>query len=241
MHDALGFRSKKTAQNWTMEWYELDQVFNCTFPHVLKNDTFIWCNQGALCVYDGINDTLWNGSSDLSVLKKIGEITGKGYNDWAKWAVSDNNTGVYYESWTVYSDPSPDATMYFDAFDCASFVIRGLNQLYTLGARILPNIHLNYTRLNLYGDEPELLGTYDQIMKNATYHQEFLDFYREFDSKKPNTEKWIESMIDIYETFYIKKRFYLYYNSVYWIMKLKSKPIEVTFEEIPITGISKKN
>lgn len=92
MHDALGFRSQKTGRNWTMEWYELDQLFNCTFPHVLENETFIWCDQGeflvfvfvfvqrsflgALCVYEGIVDSMWNGTSDLSMLKKVGQIAG---------------------------------------------------------------------------------------------------------------------------------------------------------------------
>ena len=46
MHDALGFRSTKTGLNYTMEWYELDQLFNCTFPHELENGTLKWCNQG---------------------------------------------------------------------------------------------------------------------------------------------------------------------------------------------------
>jgi len=223
-----------------MEWYELDQLFNCTFPHVLKNDTFIWCNQGALCVYDGINDTLWTNTSNLSLLKKVGEINGTNYNDWAKWAVSDNNTGVFYESWTVYSDRGPNATLYFDSFDCASFALRGLRELYNRGARMLPNIHLNYTRLNLYTYEPILLGTYDQIVQNETYHKDFIEFYQEFDSKKPSTEDWIISLLEIYETFYVKDRFYLYYNSVYWHMKLKDKPIGITYYEISFTDVLKK-
>ncbi len=127
--------------------------------------------------------------------------------------------------------------MYFDSYDCASFVIRGLNQLFKLGAVILPDIHLNYTRLNVYSYEPELLGTYDQIIQNETLHDDFLEFYREFDSKKPSTEEWIVSVLEIYETFFLTRRFYLYYNEVYWYMKLKeTKPLEVTFEEIPITA-----
>ncbi|UJR14006.1 hypothetical protein I4U23_001006 [Adineta vaga] len=241
MHDALGFRSQKTGRNWTMEWYELDQLFNCTFPHVLQNDTFIWCDQGALCVYDGIVDSMWNGSSDLSMLKKVGQIYGKDYNSWATWAVSDNNTGVYYETWTAYSDPGSDSTMYFDSYDCASFVIRGLNHLHYYGAQILPDVHLNYTRLNIYTHEPELLGTYDQIVQNRTLHDDFISFYREFDSKKPKTEDWIKAMVQIYETFYLTRRFYFYYNNVYWYMKLKeSTPLKVTFDEVPITSLLNK-
>lgn len=45
MHDGLGFRNTRTGLNYTMEWYELDQLFNCTFPHVV-NESLIWCNQG---------------------------------------------------------------------------------------------------------------------------------------------------------------------------------------------------
>lgn len=46
MHDALGFRNARTGLNYTMEWYELDQLFNCTFPHVIDNSSLTWCNQG---------------------------------------------------------------------------------------------------------------------------------------------------------------------------------------------------
>jgi hypothetical protein len=130
--------------------------------------------------------------------------------------------------------------MYFDSYDCASFVIRGLNQLYSFGAQILPDAHLNYTRINLYSYEPQLLGTYDQIVQNQTLHDDFISFYHDFDSKKPNKELWIAALLDIYETFYLTQRFYLYYNNVYWYMKLKeTTPLKVTFDEIPITSVLK--
>ena len=66
-------------------------------------------------------------------------------------------------------------------------------------------------------------------------------FYREFDSKKPTTEQWVKSLVEIYETFYLSKRFYLYYNNVYWYMKLMdSTPLKVTFNEIPISSALKQ-
>jgi hypothetical protein len=131
--------------------------------------------------------------------------------------------------------------MYFDSYDCASFVIRGLNQLYRNGAQIYADVHLNYTRLNIYSYEPLLLGTYDDIVKNQTLHQDFIDFYREFDSKKPDTESWIEAFIQIYETFYLSKRFYFYFNNVYWYLPLKSgTPLQISFNEIPIRSVLKK-
>jgi ceroid-lipofuscinosis neuronal protein 5 len=131
--------------------------------------------------------------------------------------------------------------MYFDSYDCASFVIRGLNQLYSFGATLLPDVHLNYTRINLYSNEPELLGTYDQIVANKTLHDDYILFYEEFQSKKPSTEDWVKSIIEIYETFYLSRRFYFYYNNEYWYLKLKENtPLGVTFDEIPITDLIKK-
>ena len=128
--------------------------------------------------------------------------------------------------------------MYFDSYDCASFVIRGLNELYRTGAQMIPGVQLNYTRLNIYAHEPQLLGTYDQIVDNQTLHEDFLDFYRDFDSKKPNKETWLKSLIAIYETFFVQRRFYLYYNQVYWYMKLKeSTPIRVSFDQVPISSL----
>ena len=150
MHDALGFRSTKTGLNYTMEWYELDQLFNCTFPHELDDQSLKWCNQGtnywissdnfcqkynkkttyiilkgALCVYEGINDTVW---TQYGSLQKISILTGDIFNQFANWSIWDNNTAVYYETWSVYNTHDPTKNdplvMYFDSFDCASWVLR---------------------------------------------------------------------------------------------------------------------
>lgn len=37
---------------------------------------YVLISIGALCVYEGIVDSLWNGSSSLSMLKKVGQISG---------------------------------------------------------------------------------------------------------------------------------------------------------------------
>jgi ceroid-lipofuscinosis neuronal protein 5 len=135
----------------------------------------------------------------------------------------------------------PDATLYFDSYDCASFVIRALNQLNRSGAQFLSNVHLNYTRLNIYAYEPQLIGTYEQVVGNETLRDDFIQFYREFDSKKPGSEAWVKAFLNIYETFFIHRRFYLYYNQVYWYMNLKRpKPIEITFDEVPISALLTK-
>mgnify|MGYP002378374026 CR=1 FL=1 len=130
--------------------------------------------------------------------------------------------------------------MYFDSYDCASFVIRALNKFDALNATILPDVHLNYTRVNLYSAEPELLGTYEQIMQNKTLHRDFVEFYQEFQNKKRGATDWFVELLDLYETFFLFDRFYLYFNNVYWYLKLHSPKLHVTFNEEPITAILKR-
>jgi len=52
--------------------------------------------------------------------------------------------------------------------------------------------------------------------------------------KKPNKEAWLEALLEIYETFYLSKRFYFHYNSVYWYLRLKQTPLQISFSEVPI-------
>ena len=74
MHDAIGFHNLDTGLNYTLEWYELVELFNCTFAHVLKNDSVIWCNQGAACIYDGLDKKHWQQNGTFV---KVAEITGR--------------------------------------------------------------------------------------------------------------------------------------------------------------------
>ncbi|CAB1448791.1 unnamed protein product [Pleuronectes platessa] len=156
MHDAIGFSSKETGANYTMEWYELFQLGNCTFPQ-LRPDVFapFWCNQGAACFFGGIDDTHW---SQNGTLEKLGEVTGGQFNDMAQWVQDDNETGIYYETWTVRSDPGPNATAWFESYDCSQFVHRTYRKLSELGAKLSSRSQTNYTKIYLYSGEPSYLG-----------------------------------------------------------------------------------
>lgn len=81
---------------------------------LLKKSTFI----GALCVYDGIDHEIW----EKGVVENVANITGRTFNDFANWTVLDNNTGVYYETWTVLNPESN--SLWFDSYDCANWVLR---------------------------------------------------------------------------------------------------------------------
>lgn len=72
MHDAVGFKSSLTGKNYTMEWYELFQLGNCTFPHLRPGmDAPFWCNQGAACFYEGIDDAHWKENGTLVLVTTI--------------------------------------------------------------------------------------------------------------------------------------------------------------------------
>lgn len=72
MHDAVGFKSSLTGKNYTMEWYELFQLGNCTFPHLRPDrDAPFWCNQGAACFYEGIDDVHWKENGTLVLVTTI--------------------------------------------------------------------------------------------------------------------------------------------------------------------------
>jgi ceroid-lipofuscinosis neuronal protein 5 len=91
---------------------------------LLENNTIKWCDQGALCVYDGIQDNVW---TEYGFIAKVSEVSGALFNRFANWSVYDNNTAVYYETWTVYNSDdleNKSLIMYFDSFDCASWVLR---------------------------------------------------------------------------------------------------------------------
>lgn len=72
MHDAIGFRNAMTGKNYTMEWYELFQLGNCTFPHLRPEmDAPFWCNQGAACFFEGIDDRHWKENGTLALVATI--------------------------------------------------------------------------------------------------------------------------------------------------------------------------
>lgn len=233
MHDALGFRDVKTGLNYTMEWYELFQLMNCTFAHV-RNDTIQWCNQGAVCIYPGIEDKLWieNGT-----LVKIATVSGKIFNKFSDWVMWDNRTGLFYETWTVKEKASPDGKTWFDPFDCASWVIRALAEFGLLGAKFNQSVHLNYTKINLYSEEPIYLGSTDEIFNiqandsMKTIAKNIYNFYKKFQSQKTSIALALEILQDLVDIYVNHDPFYLYYNDAYWLLKLHDKIALLTYEE----------
>ncbi|ROL54931.1 Ceroid-lipofuscinosis neuronal protein 5 [Anabarilius grahami] len=232
MHDAIGFGSTKTGRNFTMEWYELFQLGNCTFPHEREDVSApFWCNQGAACFYEGIDDIHWKQNGTL---EKIGEISGEMFNELALWVQEDNKTGVYYETWTVKSDPGANATTWFESYDCSQFVHRTYKKLMELGAQLLSQTPTSYTKIYLYSGEPLYLGD-DSIFQQSSTKDLATDikkFYHSFRSHQSVIEM-IMSLLEAYDKMVLEKTFYFYYNSAYWKLPMKFPYLQITYEEIP--------
>lgn len=228
IHDAIGFRSKLTGLNYTTEWYELFQLFNCTFPHTLSDHSSpLWCNQGAACFYPGIDDLHW---SQNGTLDKVAEMSGTQFNKLAEYILWDNHTGLFYETWRV---AHPNGSLWFTPFDCASYVVRVFQEMTKLGAHYLPGkTGENYTFITLYSDTPSYLGNDTTIFGgngDKTLAGNIMNFYSYFQAHQP-TIKFLESLFEIFDYLYLKNEFYLFYNSDYWHLALVAPHVKLTYE-----------
>ncbi|XP_046582570.1 ceroid-lipofuscinosis neuronal protein 5 homolog [Haliotis rubra] len=91
-HVAVGFRNVNTNTNYTVDWYGLYLISQCSFARVLEDDSLLWCNQGGFCVTDAISDKFLpenNGQMSL-----IANMTGNQFNKYAGWLQHENDTNI---------------------------------------------------------------------------------------------------------------------------------------------------
>ena len=220
----------------TMEWYELFQLFNCTFGHIVGNDSTppLWCNQGAACVYPGIDDNHWKQNGTLEL---VGTMTGSQFNNLSDYIMWDNHTGLFYETWRVRNSTDPDSyTQWFTPYDCASFVIRIFQKIGALGGKFTSK-GANYTFITLYSDTPVHLGNASTIFGNTSSEMKKLaadirQFFSYFQAHQPILH-FLESLIEIYYYVFLYDEFYFYYNSEYWRLPMKSPHLKLTYEFVP--------
>uniref|UniRef100_A0A0B6ZAU6 Bis(monoacylglycero)phosphate synthase CLN5 n=1 Tax=Arion vulgaris TaxID=1028688 RepID=A0A0B6ZAU6_9EUPU len=231
MHDAIGFYHVQSGLNMTMEWYELFQLFNCTFPHEPDKNKLLWCNQGATCIYQGIDDQHWieNGT-----LVKVAEINGETFNQFAAWVELDNNTYPFYETWTIMEKPG--GQVWFDPFDCASWVLRAFDTLSINGAKFNQSVHLNYTKIILYSEQPIYIGNSTSIYSDPSTLSALYNFYTYFQGSK-SLAHVLENLLKYISWFIENDTFYLFYNDQYWKLPLVYPYIKLTYDETPLPSI----
>ncbi|XP_028584182.2 bis(monoacylglycero)phosphate synthase CLN5 isoform X2 [Podarcis muralis] len=233
MHDAVGFKSSLSGKNYTMEWYELFQLGNCTFPHLRPNLLApFWCNQGAACFYEGIDDAHWKENGTLVL---VTTISGAMFNQMAKWVKYDNETGIYYETWMVKESPEEQARVWFEPYECSKFVQRTYQKLAELGA-IFKKIQTNYTTITLFSGEPVCFGNETAIFGphgNKTLALAIRDFYSPF---KPyhSVKEFFLNLLRIFDEVAVDHQFYLFYNLEYWFLPMKYPFMKIAYEEIPL-------
>lgn len=162
-------------------------------------------------------------------------LLGKMFNEMARWVQDDNETGVYYETWTVKRDPGLNATTWFESYDCSQFVHRTYRKLLELGAVLLSKAQINYTKIYLYSGEPVYLGD-DAIFQQSSTKDLATDIKKFYHSFRPH-QSVLEGIISFFEAYketILEKTFYLYYNSAYWKLPMKHPYFRITYEEIPL-------
>lgn len=161
---------------------------------------------------------------------------GNQFNDMAQWVQDDNETGIYYETWTVRSDPSPNATVWFESYDCSQFVHRAYRKLAELGAKLSSRTQTNYTKIYLYSGEPTYLGNDSAIFGQPALKNLAVDIRTFYHAFRPH-QSFIDfaiSLLEAYKKVVLDKSFYLYYNFEYWHLPMKPPYVQILYEEVPL-------
>lgn len=131
-----------------------------------------------------------------------------------------------------------DGPLWFNAWECASWVIRALEAMHSFGAKFDKNVHLNYTRMNIYSKEPKLLGNASSIFGDGGDKRlatDILKFYRLFQSHQ-SLPRLITSLLEAFWETVVDEKFYLFYNEQYWLLDVVKPYFRITYEEVPLPG-----
>jgi len=123
--------------------------------------------------------------------------------------------------------------MWFDSFDCASFVIRAFQELANIGTKFNQSVHLNYTRINLYSEAPIFLGNETVVRANESLYQNITSFYSKFQSHQ-SYKDLVTHLIEAYVEIFKDDVFYFFFNYEYWLLPMKKPYIKLTYLEKPL-------
>uniref|UniRef100_A0A8C7YAV8 Bis(monoacylglycero)phosphate synthase CLN5 n=1 Tax=Oryzias sinensis TaxID=183150 RepID=A0A8C7YAV8_9TELE len=161
---------------------------------------------------------------------------GSQFNHMAQWVQDDNRTGIYYETWTVRSDPAPNSTVWFESYDCSQFVHRAYRKLKELGAKLSSRSPTYYTKIYLYSGEPTYLGNDSAIFGTPALQNLAADIRKFYFTFRPH-QSFVDfafSLLEAYKKIVLDKTFYLYYNFEYWHLPMKYPYMQIVYEEVPL-------
>jgi hypothetical protein len=109
--------------------------------------------------------------------------------------------------------------------------------MYSSGAVFDTSVSLSYTRFNIYGSEPILLGNYSEVRRNADVYGNLTEFYSFI--HKPDLDDWqnlLNQYLGLYLEFTIRKNYYFYFNSLYWYINIVEPYFKITYDKVPLPG-----
>ena len=133
-----------------------------------------------------------------------------------------------------------DGPLWFDSWECASWVLRAFDALASFGAKFDPRVHLNYTRMNIYSQQPVLLGNASTIFGEGGDKQvaaDIVQFYSLFQSHQSLPQLIVSLLTAFWETV-VEEKFYLFYNEQYWLLPVVKPYFRLTYEEVPLPGMA---
>lgn len=226
LHTGIGFYSRKTGQEFTIEYDAKFEVANATFPFVIGK-TLKWCNAGAFCSYPFVNEDYWSFNQTA-----IGSINGKQFNALLDWVQSVNTTNEYshYELWDVYSShwknpPENQDSHLINSLTCASGAFRLLGKLKGLGAQLVSSLHRDY--IVLYARNLEEINQEDPSERTA-----LLEYYSDFQV----IGKKFREIVHMLEHFLVHDKF-IYANGKYYKMNMRWPFFGFHYAETPIIAI----
>ena len=177
----------------------------------------------------GIDEKHWRQNGTLA---EVARINGTIFNNFAKWVELDNNTFPFYETWTV---KNANGSVWFEAFDCASWVLRAFDKMHFYGATFDQSVQLNYTKISLISSEPKFLVAESDLykVKNIPTLLRLTAFYTHFQAN-PDYKVMIENLFKYMEAFLLDQTFFLYYNQGYYELPLVEPFIKLTYENVPL-------
>lgn len=143
------------------------------------------------------------------------------------------NTTTHIQNFNLPITYFPDGKMWFDSFDCASWVLRAFQEFGKLGVKFDQTVKLNYTHINLFSDMPKYLGNQSMVFANKTLGKDIMKFYSKFQAHVAGP-LLIEHLISALEEILIQNKFYIFYNEEYWFLPMKSPHVKLTYNEIPL-------
>jgi len=192
-HGGLGLYNINSGFSITLNYDATPNFIQALIPNI-SNGELYWDNQGAVFIYQGINETFWNSNFEL-----LATINGTTYNNLMKWTGSYNTSFPWYNIWSVYKHFP--GTPLFPSDDCFTFVWNTINFLKGQGVSVVPS-QAKVSLLAFYSDTAPVKVDYT----NITIKKDILAFYSSMVSKLDSLGVigFIEVMIELalWENYY---------------------------------------